>query len=190
MRELRNGKGRPGKSRRVVRIAAALLGPAVHCQPDLAHAARGAEGTGAEGVPRWTLPRRRIWRFTAAVSTPARTMGAAFTEPVSTAASRACTTASPAGTRATGTMAGAAGATAGGGPLPDCRPRTMIIRGGALIQIMTTTITVSLTPTKPGTIAPIRQVIIRMYAVQHRLAGGSSQLMPSDLTRLPSRQPG
>jgi hypothetical protein len=27
-------------------------------------------------------------------------------------------------------------------------------------------------------------------AVQHRLAGGSSQLMPSDLTRLPSRQPG
>ena len=27
-------------------------------------------------------------------------------------------------------------------------------------------------------------------AMQHRLAGGSSQLMPSDLTRLFSRQPG
>lgn len=59
-------------------------------------------------------------------------------------------------------MAGMPGATAGGGPLPDWRGRTMIIRGGALIQIMTTTITVNLAPTKPGTIAPIQQAIIRM----------------------------
>ena len=44
MRELRNGKGRPGKSRRVVRIAAALLGAAVFCQPDLAYAAHGGGG--------------------------------------------------------------------------------------------------------------------------------------------------
>lgn len=46
MRELRNGKGRPGKSRRVVRIAAELLGAAVLCQPDLAHAAHGGGGHG------------------------------------------------------------------------------------------------------------------------------------------------
>jgi len=37
----------------------------------------------------------------------------------------------------------------------------MIIRGRAL-RIMTTTTTTSLTPAKPGIIAPVRQAITRM----------------------------
>jgi hypothetical protein len=143
MRELRNSKARPGKPRPVVSIAAVLLGTAVLCQPGLAQAAHGCGGgggTAAEGVS------------TVEASTAAG----------STAASRAYIMPSPGGTRATGTVAGMAGAMAGGGPFRDWRGRIMIIRGGALIQIMTTTITVSLTPARPGTIAPIRQAIIRM----------------------------
>jgi len=149
MRELRNGKGRPGKSRRGGAHCSCIAGrgsplPA-RSRPRSARRRRARRRR--RGGPRWTLrrrrfPRRRIWRLSRR-RVPRRLRGLA--------------TASPAGTRATGTMAGVAGATAGCGPLPDWRGRTMIIRGGALIQIMTTTITVSLTPTKPGTIAPIRQ---------------------------------
>jgi hypothetical protein len=49
MRELRNCRSRPSKGRRVVSIAAALLGAAVLCQPDLAHAAHGGGGGGHGG---------------------------------------------------------------------------------------------------------------------------------------------
>src|SRR6202047_4272979 len=44
MRRLGNGGARPSTRWRVMVIAAALLGAAVLCQPDLAHAAHGGGG--------------------------------------------------------------------------------------------------------------------------------------------------
>ena len=44
MRGLNDGGARPNKSWRMMSIAAALLGAAVLCQPDLAHAAHGGGG--------------------------------------------------------------------------------------------------------------------------------------------------
>ena len=134
MRELRNGKGRPRKSRRVVRIAAELLGAAVLYQPDLADAAHGGGGHGGFGGLHNGFAGRQ---------------------------------------EATGTMAGMAGATAGGGPLPDWRGRTMLIRQPNLVLLLRSS-----------------RLLSVGNAVQHRLAGGSIQLMPRDLTRLASRQPG
>jgi hypothetical protein len=169
MRELRNGKGRPGKSRRGGAHCSCIAGrgsplPA-RSRPRSARRRRARRRR--RGVPRWTLrrrrfPRRRIWRVSRRRFPHRRVPWERLSRRRVPRRLRGLATASPAGTRATGTMAGVAGATAGCGPLPDWRGRTMIIRGGALIQIMTTTITVSLTPTKPGTIAPIRQAIIRM----------------------------
>jgi hypothetical protein len=49
MRELRNSTTQASKRPRVVSIAAALLGAAVLCQPNLAHAAHGGGGHGGGG---------------------------------------------------------------------------------------------------------------------------------------------
>jgi hypothetical protein len=115
--------------------------------------------------------------FTAAVSTAAVVDSPGFTAAVSTAAvvdspgfiAVHFTAVSPAGimltamaTGVTGTMAGTVDDTAGGGADPDWRGRIMIIRGGAIIRITATTTTASLTPAKPGIIAPIPQAITRM----------------------------
>jgi len=49
MSELRNGGARPRKSWRMAGIAAALLGAAALCQPDIANAAHGGGGGGLHG---------------------------------------------------------------------------------------------------------------------------------------------
>lgn len=147
MRELGNSGARPGKTWSVVSIAAALLGAAVLCQPELAQAAPHGGGGGFHGgfgaFPRRWISRRRVH-------------GGGFH----------------------GTFAGLHNGFAGEHQrywhhgwhngrygwwsAPDWRGRTTTIRGGALIRIMTITTTASLTPAKPGTIAPIRQAITRM----------------------------
>ena len=49
MCRLGNNRARPSKRRGVLSIAAALLGAAVLCQPNLAHAAHGGGGGGGHG---------------------------------------------------------------------------------------------------------------------------------------------
>lgn len=136
----------------MVSIAAALLGAAVLCQPELAQAAPHGGGGGFHGGFGAFHGGFHGGGFHAGASTGAGSM----------VLSRACTTALPASTKGTGIMAGTTDGTAGGSSAPDWRGRTTTIRGGALIRIMTITTTASLTPAKPGTIAPIRQAITRM----------------------------
>lgn len=66
MRELGNSGARPGKTWSVVSIAAALLGAAVLCQPELAQAAPHGGGGGFHGgfgaFPRRWISRRRVPR--------------------------------------------------------------------------------------------------------------------------------
>ena len=49
MRESGNSEARPRKKWRLMSFGAALLGAAVFCQPDLAHAAHGGGGGGHGG---------------------------------------------------------------------------------------------------------------------------------------------
>src|SRR6516164_964627 len=79
-----------------------------------------------------------------------------FTQAGSTVASPARTMASAASMKATGFMAGAADAMAGGGVTGW---DGLIIH---MVMTMATTTTASLTPTRPGTTAPILQAITLM----------------------------
>ena len=107
MQQLSENRTRPRLGRILGRVAGALLFAAALCQSDLAHAARMA------GVGVFTEAAASM----AAASTPARFAAdlADFMAVDGTVALRASTMGSATRRAATGTTAGAAGATAGGG---------------------------------------------------------------------------
>ena len=112
-----------------------------------------AEGRQLAAVAATDGAQQVMWLPMGMVFTPTDSMGAGSTA------------ASPADTGTTGTTAGTTVATAGGGVAGWDGATIRMITDGMAIQItaITTAITTtaSLTPAKPGTIAPIRQAITR-----------------------------
>ena len=100
--------------------------------------------------------------FTGADFTPAGFMAADFTPAGTTVLSRACTMVMAVGRGLTGPMAGATGATAGGGVTGRGGLTIRILMAGTTIRITAMMTTTSLQPARLGTIVPIPQAITLM----------------------------